>query len=66
MLQDVVEGEPITKEHRLASLSNVIITPHLGGYSWDSLFGMGQTGVDDMIAVFQKMNSRENLLILKY
>lgn len=51
---DVVEGEPIDGEHRLAQLENVIITPHLGGYSWESLHGMGQTCVDDMISVFQK------------
>ncbi len=51
---DVVEGEPIGNDHRLAQLDNVIITPHLGGYSWESLQGMGQTGVDDMIAVFQQ------------
>ncbi|MBX3238669.1 MAG: hypothetical protein KIT80_07795 [Chitinophagaceae bacterium] len=50
---DVVEGEPIDGEHRLAKLDNVIITPHLGGYSWESLYGMGQTMVDDMVAVFQ-------------
>jgi phosphoglycerate dehydrogenase-like enzyme len=50
---DVVEGEPIDGNHRLAKLDNAIITPHLGGYSWESLHGMGQTGVDDMISVFQ-------------
>lgn len=51
---DVVEGEPIGGEHRLAKLDNVIITPHLGGYSWESLHGMGQTCVDDMVSVFEK------------
>jgi phosphoglycerate dehydrogenase-like enzyme len=51
---DVVEGEPIDGNHRLAKLDNVIITPHLGGYSWESLHGMGQTGVDDMISIFTK------------
>lgn len=51
---DVVEGEPIDGNHRLAKLDNVIITPHLGGYSWESLRGMGQTCVDDVVSVFQK------------
>ncbi len=51
---DVVEGEPIDGNHRLAQLDNVLITPHLGGYSWESLHGMGQTCVDDSVAVFQK------------
>ena len=50
---DVVEKEPIDGNHRLAKLDNVIITPHLGGYSWESLHGMGQTCVDDMVSVFQ-------------
>ncbi|MBS1919545.1 MAG: hydroxyacid dehydrogenase [Bacteroidetes bacterium] len=50
---DVVENEPIDGNHRLAQLDNVIITPHLGGYSWESLHGMGQTCVDDMVSVFQ-------------
>lgn len=51
---DVVEGEPITGAHRLAKLNNVIITPHLGGYSWESLHGMGQTCVDDVVSVFRE------------
>jgi phosphoglycerate dehydrogenase-like enzyme len=50
---DVVEGEPIDGNHRLAKLDNALITPHLGGYSWESLNGMGQTCVDDMVAVFE-------------
>ncbi|MCO5237832.1 MAG: hypothetical protein M9904_13875 [Chitinophagaceae bacterium] len=51
---DVVEGEPVDGDHRLVKLDNVIVTPHLGGYSWESLHGMGQTCVDDMVAVFQQ------------
>ena len=58
---DVVEGEPIDGNHRLAKLNNVIITPHLGGYSWESLHGMGQTGVDDMVAVFTKGENPKEL-----
>ena len=50
---DVIEGEPIDGNHRLAKLDNALITPHLGGYSWESLHGMGQTCVDDSVAVFQ-------------
>lgn len=50
---DVVEGEPIDGSHRLAKLDNALITPHLGGYSWESLHGMGQTCVDDSVAVFR-------------
>ena len=49
---DVVEGEPIGAGHVLLSTPNVIVTPHLGGYSVVSLRGMGQTMVDDMRRVF--------------
>lgn len=49
---DVVEGEPIGADHRLLRTRNVVVTPHLGGYSRHSLRGMGQTMVDDMEAVF--------------
>lgn len=49
---DVVEGEPIGADHVLLSTPNVLITPHLGGYSVVSLRGMGSTMVDDMRKVF--------------
>ena len=49
---DVVEGEPIGADHVLLKTKNVIITPHLGGYSVVSLRGMGTTMVDDMRRVF--------------
>ena len=49
---DVVEGEPIDGNHILLKTKNVIVTPHLGGYSVISLRGMGQTMVDDMRRVF--------------
>lgn len=49
---DVVEGEPIGADHILLTTRNVIVTPHLGGYSVVSLRGMGQTMVDDMRRIF--------------
>ncbi len=49
---DVVEGEPIGGDHVLLKTRNVIVTPHLGGYSAVSLHGMGQTMVDDMRRIF--------------
>jgi lactate dehydrogenase-like 2-hydroxyacid dehydrogenase len=49
---DVVEGEPINGDHVLLSTKNVIVTPHLGGYSAVSLRGMGETMVNDMHRIF--------------
>lgn len=49
---DVVEGEPIDADHVLLATRNVIVTPHLGGYSVVSLRGMGETMVEDMTRVF--------------
>lgn len=49
---DVVEGEPIDGTHRLLSLENVLVVPHLGGYTLQSLRGMGETMVKDMQRVF--------------
>lgn len=40
---DVVTGEPIDQKHRLLSHPNALIVPHLGGYTYDSLRGMGDT-----------------------
>ena len=51
---DVVEGEPIGADHELLKAKNVIVTPHLGGYSNISLRGMGATMVEDMESVFTK------------
>ena len=49
---DVVEGEPIDGEHPILKLPNVIVLPHLGGYTDESLRGMGDTMVNDSISVF--------------
>lgn len=51
---DVVEGEPIDGSHRLLKLPNVVVLPHLGGYSVESLRGMGETMVGDCERVFIK------------
>ena len=49
---DVIEGEPIDGDHHLLQANNVIVVPHLGGYSEESLHGMGQTMVDNLHSVF--------------
>jgi phosphoglycerate dehydrogenase-like enzyme len=49
---DVVEGEPIDGNHRLLRIPGVVVLPHLGGYSLESLRGMGDTMVRDCVSVF--------------
>ncbi len=51
---DVVEGEPIDGNHRLLKYTNVMINPHLGDKTDESLRQMGETMVRDMKAVFVK------------
>jgi len=51
---DVVEGEPIAGDHRLLKYKNVLIVPHLGGFTTESLKGMGETMVKDVERVFEK------------
>lgn len=43
---DVVEGEPIDEKHPLQKYSNVIITPHIGAYTYESLMGMDDAVVE--------------------
>ena len=38
---DVVEHEPVSADHPLLSLENVIITPHVGMYSREAVNAVG-------------------------
>ena len=49
---DAVTGEPIGKNHPLLKLDNVLIVPHIGAYTYDSLRQMGEIMVDNMRDVF--------------
>ncbi len=49
---DVVEGEPIDGNHRILKAPRTVVLPHLGGYSYESLKGMGDTMVSDMRKFF--------------
>src|SRR3989338_3621474 len=48
---DVVEGEPIGKNHPLLKLKNVTIVPHIGAYTRESLRRMGDKMLDDLEAL---------------
>ncbi len=59
---DVVEGEPIGGDHRLLKHPKVIVVPHLGGYSFDSLRGMGETMVNNLEDVFVRGQIPANVI----
>ena len=42
--------EPIEKGYRLAELENVILTPHIGGLSYEAFHGMMQGAVENIVA----------------
>ncbi|MCS7111068.1 MAG: D-isomer specific 2-hydroxyacid dehydrogenase family protein [Ignisphaera sp.] len=43
---DVIEGEPIDEKHPLLKYQNVIVTPHIGAYTYESLVGMDEAVVE--------------------
>lgn len=49
---DVFDKEP-PEPHQLYALDNVYLTPHVAGTTYDSNRRMGNTAVDDVIAVLQ-------------
>ena len=50
---DVVEGEPIDKNHPLLRFENVVITPHTSAYTYECLRAMGENVVCDVERVFK-------------
>lgn len=59
---DVVEGEPIDNTHPLLQEPAAIVVPHLGGYTIESLTGMGRTMVDNMREIFVEANVPSNAI----
>ena len=47
---DVTEPEPLPRDHRLLSVENLIITPHLGSATIRTRLNMGQMTLDNLLA----------------
>ena len=50
---DVHYEEPVSKEYKLAELENVILTPHIGGLSYEAFYAMMRNAVSNIVA-FEK------------
>lgn len=49
---DVTEPEPLPADHKLVTVSNCIILPHMGSNTWESRNCMSETVAQNIIAVF--------------
>lgn len=56
---DVFNSEPIEDDNRLKSFDNVILTPHIGAYTYPSLKGMGDNVVGNVEKVQKGMLPKE-------
>ena len=54
---DAVEGEPIDRKHRLVSLPNAVVLPHMSGHTVESVRDIGETMVRDCERVFVERTS---------
>jgi D-3-phosphoglycerate dehydrogenase len=50
---DVLEKEPIEKDNPLLNLDNVIITPHMGWYSEDSVDEVQKIAAEQVLQTLQ-------------
>ncbi|WP_448376950.1 D-isomer specific 2-hydroxyacid dehydrogenase family protein [Fervidobacterium sp.] len=56
---DVVEGEPISGEHPLLHFDNVVVTPHTAAYTFESIKGMGDKVVSDILRAEERIIPEE-------
>ena len=47
---DVVETEPMTADHPLLSLKNVVVTPHIGMYSKEAISAVSEICAENVVA----------------
>jgi len=48
---DVIEGEPIGEGHPILNYPNVIVTPHIGAYTFEAIQKMGEKIVADILSM---------------
>ena len=60
---DVTEPEPLPPDHKLVSLGNCIILPHMGSNTWDSRNLMSETAAKNILAVFGNKQAIGEVLI---
>jgi D-3-phosphoglycerate dehydrogenase / 2-oxoglutarate reductase len=53
-LTDVLEEEPMTKHHPLLEFDNVIITPHIGSRTFESVQRQGSMAVENLFKCLKK------------
>ncbi len=46
---DVIEGEPIGKDHQILEFENVVVTPHIAAYTYEALKGMDDAVVEAIL-----------------
>ena len=51
---DVIEAEPITAGHKLNTLDNVTITPHMGMYSFEAINAVSTIAAQKTVKYFEK------------
>jgi glyoxylate reductase len=50
---DVFEAEPLSPDHALLSLDNVVLAPHLGSATVETRTRMSDLAVDNLVAFFR-------------
>ncbi|HUL21779.1 MAG TPA: C-terminal binding protein [Thermodesulfobacteriota bacterium] len=55
---DVLAKEPPDKNHPLLNRDNVIVTPHMGGWTWDSRNDLQTKGVEEVVRVLKGEKAR--------
>lgn len=51
---DVLEGEPVDKNHPFFNYKNAVVTPHTSAYTYECLRGMGEKVVSDVERIVNK------------